>query len=63
MDSPANQVNLVTATRRERNRIAVNKYRQTEAGKAAMARYVNKRRELKLALRGQTSLTESASNE
>ena len=62
MNSPANQVNLVTVTRRERNRIAVNKYRQTEAGKAAMARYVNKRRELKLALRDQTSLTESASN-
>lgn len=32
-------------TRRERNRIAVTKYRQTEAGKAAMARYVSKRRE------------------
>lgn len=45
MDSPTDQVNLVTVTRRERNRLAVTKYRQTEAGKAAMARYVNKRRE------------------
>lgn len=34
-----------SVTRRERNRLAVTKYRQTEAGKAAMARYVNKRRE------------------
>lgn len=57
MDSPANQVNLVTVTRRERNRLAVTKYRQTEAGKAAMARYVNKRRELKLAQRQKDSLT------
>lgn len=31
--------------RRERNRLAVTKYRQTEAGKASMARYVAKRRE------------------
>ena len=48
--------------RRERNRIAVNKYRQTEAGKAAMARYIQKRRESRLAQRqgfvNESTLTE-----
>lgn len=45
--------------RRERNRIAVNKYRQTEAGKAAMARYIQKRRESRLAQRQSGFVNES----
>lgn len=52
--------------RRERNRVAVNKYRQTEAGKAAMARYVQKRRESKRqkdSLTNPTEVKQSASKE
>lgn len=42
-------------TRQERNRIAVRKYRQSDAGKAAMLRYTEKRRERNKAARQVTA--------